>query len=598
MASFPISVALRLKDLFSGSLNRIFNRAERRAAKAGDRMGAKLRKGIGKRVAGVGRKVGAGAASVLGVGLAGGLAQAGARVRDFERKLEDVRVQMGRTRPEADELRQAIKDISSETNVSRATILDGAEAIANLQGNTTELNEKLDVLARATVASRAPVADLASTWDALDKAFFRGAGSAEDMEGALSAAIEAGKQGSIPLSEMGVLLGRVATQFDDVAVSGKAGIADMVAALQVVKGRGFGEAAEAATGMNAAIKQLIARAPQLKKLGVKVFEKKDGKRQLRDLRTILDQFEKRGLKDPLKLQQALKDSKAIKFIGALLDKDVRAKWDEIANSAAKSQSVQTDFADKMTSAGAKIEESLNRISNAMDDAFTPERVRILSDALSGFITLAGAATSEIVSLGETLGKTAGFIATELGLVGGKGPATFLREFDEETARIEQAEAKPRAAELGILRGATLSESAVAEAKAERAEQQKRSTSFRRAAGAGAGVSEQTKLVEQLLAAPGIKVGRVAPRGRLSGEAGQLESELITQVEAERTRLLQERTAALQAAIAQAVAPLVAASRQLDTASTNMASKTSVSRIDADRAHLAQLTANAPPTGAR
>lgn len=416
-ARFPITALIGAKvDGLVKNTKAAFSQLRREARGTGgavdDALEGKTRKGRSRsapRLATVGRAARSTAAA-LGGGLVASAAVAAKRVFAFEQKLDAIAVQSGKTEPQVDALRQQINATSRATGLSREEVATAVDQLVNLEGGSAATAANIDLMGRAVTASGAAGDDLAGVMFALNKSFFGGTASAEEMEAALSAVLTAGKQGSIPLSEMSVVLQQVAAKFKDVSAGGVQGATDLAAAMQAVR-PAFGSAAEAGTGLRAAVGALTGKSKELSNFGVEVFNiGKDGSRELKPLREIMDQIANSDLaKRPDLLQKALGSSEALAFVNALLAAEGRKAWDELAESAEGSAAVQEDFLKRTRSQAGRIQTQMNNLNVTLDEAFTPERIEAFTVALSAAITAAATAVDLFVRLGVAIGEAAASI---------------------------------------------------------------------------------------------------------------------------------------------------------------------------------------------
>lgn len=411
-AQFPLSAVLGLRDNLTRPALRAFDRVKDAGIRAGKRVsksfsGKNLAKGIGEGLSGAG--------GLLGLGSVAGIMAAGAQVVDFEKTLQGLSTQAGYTTGQVDDLRKRIDQVSLQTGMARDEVLAMADTIINLEGAAGFSAEKMELLARASVAANAPAEDLAKVMFSLNASFFDGEGKAADMEGALSAVIQAGKEGSIPLNEMAQVLQQVSSEFDDFSQAGKNGAAELAAALQVMR-TSFGGASEAGTGLSALVGNLTRDAGKLKKLSkgaVRVFETKNGVKTLRSLNAILDDIAKSELwRDPELLAKAFGSKEALKAVRALIEQ--REKYDELALAARNSNAVQEDFNKNINSQSGRLSKAMNELKNSIAQAFTPEVLEAFALVLGNVAQTIGWVVTKIADAAKLADRLADWVAEQEG----------------------------------------------------------------------------------------------------------------------------------------------------------------------------------------
>lgn len=309
-------------------------------------------------------------------GLAGfasiqGVASLGRSVLASEDALERIGIQAGLSGGELDELRQTADATGRRFGMTRREVLEAAAAIIDLEGASGFSADKMNVLAKASVATGAGVKQLAGLAYSLNNAFK--VANAAELEEMLSAITSAGKQGSVPLAEMSTVLQQIGTKFARIAPEGKAGAAQLAAAIQVAR-KGFGSAAEVGTGIKAFVDQLDQAAPKLSAFGVRVFTAgRDGRKQLRPMTEILDQLgESRLIKDPWLMTQVFGSSEARQFINTLVEN--REQFDELAAAAQHANDVQADSQRYLSSTAGRLRVAVNNARASLEAMVTPERL--------------------------------------------------------------------------------------------------------------------------------------------------------------------------------------------------------------------------------
>ena len=310
------------------------------------------------------------------LGSIAGLASIGQGVVETGEKLTRIGIQAGSSAAEMDKLRATAVSTGVRFGLTTDKVVEAANAIIDLEGAAGFSTRKMEVLAKSSVATGAQLKDLAGTGYALTNAFKLK--NADELEGSLSAVINAGKNGSVPLAEMGMVLQQIAVTFSRVSESGKAGAADLAAAIQVAR-KGFGSAAEVGTGIRAFISQLDSAAPKLRAFGVRVFNTgKDGKKQLKPMREILDQIaNSRLVKDPTRMSQVFGSVEARQFLSLMIDN--RAQFEKLAESARNANDVQADSQRFLNSSAGRLKVAIARARTELEGLFTPERIEKFVD---------------------------------------------------------------------------------------------------------------------------------------------------------------------------------------------------------------------------
>lgn len=429
----------------------------RKARNKWRRFGRGIRRDVLRSLRGVHRDM----TNLVGAGAVAGFAVVGRQVLRFEDQMSRLQIQAGTTNQEMAAFRSTVDGLSRSTGISRDELLDGAVALVDLQGAAGFSADQLKVLARANLATGTSMRDLAGLTFALGNAF--NIADPNDLERGLSGIVTAGKEGAVPLNQMAQVLQRVAVTFKEVGGEGTAGAADMAAAIQILR-RGFGTAEEAGTGLEALVGGLAKKAPELKKLGVDVFNTAG---EFNDLRVILDQFAAAGLSAE-ELFGGLGRKETVKALLTLLEnrrsREVDGKtlkgFEEIATAARDSNAVQEDADKRRQSRAHKLQLAFNRMKLAIADAFTPQRIEKfvgLVEKLADLIELVAD------NLGLSAAAWAAFkvtptmlqFATLLATTGGQGLGTALGVGKMGPRAARAAAATARIGKLSILGAVTM-----------------------------------------------------------------------------------------------------------------------------------------------
>lgn len=402
MPSFPIQAVLFARDRMTAVARRAFRRIEREGQKTARRTSKAFR---------FRDMVGAGLAVDAFQGMTSRVTQAAQRVVEFENVLQGISTQAGLSAAETNKLRAEVVGISGETGVTKDELAAMADTIVNLEGAAGFSVDKLRLLAKTQIATKAEARDLAEVQFALNQAFFEGKASAEQLEPALSAVITAGKNGSIPLAEMATVLQQNAASFSDFAKSGTEGAAQLAAALQAMRTEGFGSASEAGTGLAAFLGKLINDSDKLRKMGVQVFRKVNGKNELRAIDDILGQItEKTHGGDLSRLSKMFRDKEAFKAIRGLIVQ--RQKYDELVTSARGANAVQEDFEKNLNSTTGQLQLAETQMRNLVESFITPELLQSVTAGLQGMLTVVEGIAKGIAAVADSVGD----LLIELGAV--------------------------------------------------------------------------------------------------------------------------------------------------------------------------------------
>ncbi len=314
--------------------------------------------------------------TIAGVGSVAGLAAIGKNVLDVDKKLTRLGIQAGRGKAEMVAFGAGLRELSNETGVSTESLTDAAARFVSLTGDMDSAAAGAEVFAKTAAASGAQLEDVAAAAASLNKNL--GIESVQGFNKGLSVLLEQGKQGAVELKEMAGLLPSLAPSFTQFGKSGTEGLAELGAALQVVRG-GFGSGSEAATGMNALMTALAKNAGRFK--GVKLFDKdpKTGARHFRQFKDIiLDISKSKLMKDPEKLQKAFGSNEARRAFQELAKN--YGQFEDLYAKGLASNANEDDFARYMESTAGRIEKAWQRLQNTLAEQITPERIEALASA--------------------------------------------------------------------------------------------------------------------------------------------------------------------------------------------------------------------------
>lgn len=383
---------------------RQFQRDQEREAKRAAKKKEKEEKEARKRLAQGSRNVASGVKDGmmmgLGIDAAGGLQGFATELLSYEKNLTRLQI----TADKSPEVMRAFSDeimrASNATGLAREDILGAASAYVALTGDMETAQRATGSWAKIAQATGTPIADIASTAAAMRQQMGITADEMETVFGGLAAQ---GKAGAVELKDLAGLMAQIAPQwamFKD--GKGAKGVAQLGAALQIVK-RGFGgDAGETVTGLQSLLTSLVKNASRFEDGGVKVFDVKDGKKTMKDVFSIVEAISKSKLvKDPEAMEKAFGRVEAYRaYLQLVQNKQALQDMVNVASDGAGL--IQRDFNTYITSPSGKIEAAWNRVKNAIAAALTPERVEGFANAIEGL-------ASHLEPIVEGFSKVAGIM---------------------------------------------------------------------------------------------------------------------------------------------------------------------------------------------
>lgn len=337
-------------------------------------------------------------ATAVGRGL--GILEDQARgVFDFNEALTRLQITASKTPEEMAAFGAQIRNVSTEIGISARDILAGASSYVALTGDAEGATASLRTWARVAQATGSTMSDITQTAAAMKQQL---AIRPEEMETAFAAIAAQGKAGAIELKDLAAQLSSIAPQWAEFkGGKGMQGVKELGAMLQMVK-RGFGgDAEQTITGLQSLLNAFIKNAGRLQASGVKVFDKdpKTGAKQLRSVFDILDAISNSALaKDPTKIEKALGRVEAYRAILQTW-KENRDELHKFVDVAGDAQLIQRDLETYLQSSSGRTATSMEKMKNAIAEAFTPERITAFVTALEG-------AAEKVGPLLESVGKLA------------------------------------------------------------------------------------------------------------------------------------------------------------------------------------------------
>jgi hypothetical protein len=452
---------------------RYFNQQQRDEERA-DRKRARDRERTSDRrmgaMVGIGKDLAIGAASAIGGGFLGMTGAAGREAM----KLQDLATRIainargaGEEQVNATTLRKEFENTAIANPGVKAT--DIAEGVASFVAKTGDLataRSSMGTFATVASATGASVSDIAGTGADLMGKF--GIKSDAEMKQALASLTFQGKSGAFELKDAAALFPKVG------AAASRFGLGQGVESVKTLGGMmqiarsatGSGEGA--ATAVEAMFRQMIKKSPDLKKMGVDVFEKGSKGTKTRDFQEVLiESIAKSGGSLP-KLQKVF-DTQGIRAISPLIadfnnaknaakasgknEKDataagvdaLKAALDKAINAPGDWAEVVKDAAAAQRIASASVTASWERIKSIVGDKLAPKMAEILGKlandpkAIEAFGNAIEIATTSIIGLYDGVNAVVGFLK-EVGIIkdkpkspmGAAGEAQdALAKFDEE-----------------------------------------------------------------------------------------------------------------------------------------------------------------------
>lgn len=350
----------------------------------------------GRRAGGLAmRGAGMAASGAAGVAVAGivGVASMVDDAVALERGLTRYQIATDASAESMGRFRDALKQTSADAGINQQVMLAGVSGYVALTGDAAGAADSMKTFGRVANATGAEMEDIAAVAASMKNNLGI---DPKDFEAGFSALHVQGKAGAVELRELAAQLAGIAPAFSKFdGGMGTKGLVQMGAALQVVR-QGFGSSAEAATGMRALMTSLQRNATKFGKKRI-FYTDENGKKQLRDIRDIVDAIgDSKLARDPTKLTQAFGSDEAKRAYDQLVAN--RKLLDELIVKGGDKSAIDRDAATFMASPAGKMQKAIEALKAAMLEAFTPDRIEAMADAME---KLAGV-TSTVVDFMDRL----------------------------------------------------------------------------------------------------------------------------------------------------------------------------------------------------
>ncbi|WAC26265.1 phage tail tape measure protein [Ancylobacter sp. SL191] len=330
----------------------------------------------------------------------------------FESKIEDIAQKLDLPRAQLPRLGAEIRKVARDTTNLSQDLAEGFDVLAGLGASEGDALGMLPAIGKAAVAYRAEITDLSNAgYAALDNLNV----PADQFARTLDVMAQAGKAGAFELKDMATYFPQLGAAYQGLKQQGVPAVADLAAALQIVR-KGTGDAASAATNLGNVLQKIQAPATVKKfaEMGVNLERelKEAAERGLTPIEAIAE-ITNRALKGDLgKLGYLFEDSQVQAGLRPLIQNI--ELYRKIRADALKAQGVvEADYQERLKTgamAGQRFAVAMESINIAVGSALMPA----LADLAGAIVPIA---TSFAKFAEENPGLTRTLIGTAAAVVG-------------------------------------------------------------------------------------------------------------------------------------------------------------------------------------
>ncbi|MCO5138313.1 MULTISPECIES: phage tail tape measure protein [unclassified Shinella] len=305
----------------------------------------------------------------------------------FESKLEDIGQKADIPQKRLAELGKQLRLVGRQTNQAGSQMAEGMDTLLGLGASEGDALGLLPSIGKAAFAYKASITDLSSAgYAALDNLKV----PADQFGKALDAMAQAGKAGAFELKDMAQYFPALGAGYQALGQTGVPAVADLSAALQIVR-KGTGDSASAATNLSNVLQKI--NAPQtvkaFKKLGVNLERelKKRAEAGMSPIEAIADITNKTLKGDLSKIGDLFADSQVQQGLRPLIQ-NMELYRKIRAEALGASGTVEADFVRRMkTSEGAllRMQAALENISASIGAALLPALNQVI-DKVAPIVT--------------------------------------------------------------------------------------------------------------------------------------------------------------------------------------------------------------------
>ncbi|MCP4738450.1 MAG: phage tail tape measure protein [Bosea sp.] len=294
---------------------------------------------------------------------------------------------------------QQLQQLAQETAQPVEKVRDGLDSLVASGRSLPEAMAFLPAVARTAQASGSEVADIAKTADSVGESFkLVGA----DMQAAFDIMAAGGKAGKFELKDMARYLPSLGPAASAIGFSGKKGLSDLVAMLQIMR-KGSGTAEEAVGSMNNILNKMESdeTAKKFKKLGVDseaAFKK--ARAEGRNLVEVFEELVNTALKgDRSRIGELIQDQEFRRGAQALMM--FKGEWQDLSRTmqATSTGTVANDLARVLGDKQATFDRFTNSASRLAD--ILGKRVAPAFQSMATAAASAMDAAAEALKPGET-----------------------------------------------------------------------------------------------------------------------------------------------------------------------------------------------------
>lgn len=324
----------------------------------------------------------------------------GKQIFDFQEALTRFGIAARKTGPELDYIGKSIRQVSTETGLAAVDVLRGARAYVDMAGAAAYSNEKMLMMARVSQATKSDMGDLAQVVFQLQHAMKI---PDNELENTLGGVINMSKDGAVHFAQMSQEISELAPQAARYGMVGRRGMNELAAVMQVTR-TGFASVSEMGTGITRIFSGLTMHSDKFEKYGVRIFNTaKDGTKTWRHFADILDDIQKNDLlrKDPHLLRKAFGRSEAERSIRLLFEQKDALR--ELEKAGERDGVVMQDLNTYTQSSAGRMAVAMEKMKNAVAEAFTPERINRFVSAIEDAANKVGPLVEAVGKIGDILG---------------------------------------------------------------------------------------------------------------------------------------------------------------------------------------------------